>query len=134
LSIHKGRKCTILVPMPEILTIRTEQIRVFSDLAERSFEDWLLNHVKKYFSAQFDAVGEADIREIIRSGRERASQHGFRAGRDVCKYIDLMIVLGRDFDTEPRTRWAAEILARSGDRDATMRALFAAASRHLRKQ
>jgi hypothetical protein len=45
-----------------------------------------------------------------------------------------MIVLGRDFDSHASTRWAAEILARGGDRGATMRALFAAASRHLRKQ
>ena len=120
--------------MSAILTIRPEQLRFFSDLAERSFEDWLLSHVKKFFPAQFDAVGEADIHEIIRRGRERASQHGFRARRDVCKYIDLMIVLGRDFDTDVRTQWAAEILARSGDREATMRALFAAASRRLRKE
>ncbi len=70
--------------------------------------------MKKFFPAQFDAVGEADIREIIRDGRERASRHGFRARRDVCKYIDLMIVLGRDFDSHASTRWAAEILARAG--------------------
>jgi hypothetical protein len=45
-----------------------------------------------------------------------------------------MIVFGRDFDTDERIRWAGGILARGGDRSATMRALFAAASRQLKQR
>ena len=107
---------------------------VFSELQEQKFEDWMAGHLRKFFSAQCDALGEAGICEIIRYGRERASQHGFRTRRDVCKYIDLMTVFGRDFDTDGRNRWAAGILARGGDHSATMNALFAAASRQLKKQ
>ncbi len=118
--------------MPAMLTIRAAQMAVLSDLADRSFEDWIAAHVKKFFPAEYEALGHAGLRDIIRYGRRRASQHAFKARRDVCKYIDLMIVLGIDFDTD--VRWAAEILARRGDRSATMRALFAAASRHLKEQ
>jgi hypothetical protein len=120
--------------MPVTLRIRAAQMAVFSGRAERTFEDWMTGHLKTFFPRQCDALGEAGIREIIQYGRKRASQHGFRTTSDVCKYIDLMIVLGRDFDTDARIRWAADILARSGDRSATMRALFAAASRHLKRQ
>lgn len=116
------------------LHIRPAQIGVFSELADRTFEDWMVGHLRQFFPAQCDALGEEGLREIIRDGRTRAAHHGFRTRCDVCKYIDLMIVLGRDFDTDGRTRWAARILARRGDRSATMRALFTAAGRSLKKQ
>jgi hypothetical protein len=120
--------------MDVTLTIRTAQFGVFSELEVRKFEDWMAGHLKRFFSAKCDALGEACIVETIRYGIKRASRHGFRTRRDVCKYIDLMMVLGRDFDTHERTRWAAGILARGGDASATMRALFAAASHQLKKR
>jgi hypothetical protein len=115
------------------LTIRPAQFGVFSQLETRKFEAWMARHLRKFFSSQCDALGESRIVETIQYGMKRAPQHGFKTRRDVCKYIDLMIVLGRDFDTGERTRWAAGILARGGDAGATMRALFAAASRRLTK-
>jgi len=120
--------------MDVTLTIRPAQFGVFSDLEVRKFEDWMACHLKRFFSAKCDALGEACIAEIIRYGMKRASHHGFRTRRDVCKYIDLMMVLGRDFDIHERTRWAAGILARGGDASATMRALFAATSHQLKKR
>jgi hypothetical protein len=116
------------------LTIRPAQLAAFSQLQVRRFEDWMAGHLRRFFSVQCDALGEAYVVETVRYGMERASQHGFRTRRDVCKYIDLMMVLGRDFDTDGRTPWAAAILARRGDAGATMRALFAAASRRLQRQ
>jgi hypothetical protein len=120
--------------MPLTLTIRPAQLSVFSELELRRFEDWMAHHLRKFFPAQCDALGEAGAIETIRYGMKRAAHHGFKSRRDVCKYIDLMMSLGRDFDTDERTGWAAGILARGGDRSATMRALFAAGSRELKKR
>ena len=92
------------------LTIRSAQFGVFSELEVLKFEDWMAGHLKRFFSAKCDALGEACIVETIRYGIKRASQHGFRTRRDVCKYIDLMMVLGRDFDLDPELPWAAAIL------------------------
>ena len=119
--------------MAVTLTIRAAQMAALSELTRQTFEDWMADHVRKFFPNQCDALGEAGVRAVIRDGRERATQHGFRTRADICKYIDLMIVLGRDFDTNGSSRWAARIVARSGDRSATMRALFAEAIRRLQR-
>ena len=41
---------------------------------------------------------------MVQYGIKRAAVYGFTAKRDVCKYIDLMILFGRDFDTDKRSR------------------------------
>src|SRR5438105_3713106 len=81
-----------------MLTIRRAQLAAFSRADAARFEQWMLDHLRKFFAKQCEAAGEPDLRETIRYGIERAAAHGFHSKRDICKYIDLMVVLGRDFD------------------------------------
>jgi hypothetical protein len=55
-------------------------------------------------------MGEGGLREFIQYGIRRAAHYGITAKRDVCKYIDVMVVLGRDFDKDARYAWASNIL------------------------
>jgi hypothetical protein len=89
------------------LTIRKEQLAVFSRCEVQKFEDWILFHIKKCLPEEYEA-GEPQLRETIQSGIERAARYGFKSRRDACKFIDLMLVLGRDFDQMP---WARAILS-----------------------
>jgi hypothetical protein len=91
----------------------------------------MLVHLQKFFPGQCYAAGEERVREIISHGIDRAATYGLTSKRDVCKYIDLMVVFGRDFDTDSRLRWAAEILRQRRNPGIKMRLLLEAGKRHL---
>ncbi len=92
------------------MQIRKEQMETLSDCMLRKFEDSMVAHVEKFFPEQYSALGEAGVREMVRYGIERAETYGIVSERDVCKYVDVMFMYGRDFDTDPKLSWAAGIL------------------------
>lgn len=87
--------------------VRREQMQAYREAALRDFEDRMVAHVERCFPQRLTALGAESVREVIRLGIERAAGHGIVTERDVCKFIDLMLVLGPTFDEEP---WAREIL------------------------
>ena len=105
--------------------MRREQMDAFREEALREFEDWVAGHVERCLPERWAALGEGGVREVIRLGVERAAEYGIVAERDVCKFVDLMLVFGVDFDRE--RGWAREILAVKGDPFARMRRLHARA-------
>ncbi len=98
-----------------MLTIRREQMDTLGQDMQSRFEDFMVEHLRHYFPERSrelgeEAAGEAALRAEIRIGIERAEEHGFTAERDVCKYLDLMFELGRDFDSDPALPWVRPIL------------------------
>ena len=92
-----------------MLRIRAEQFQLLSHAEVENFEEWMVAHLKRFFPVQCRAVGDSRLRETIQTGIERAARYQITARRDVCKYIDLMVVFGRDFDTDRRYPWANTI-------------------------
>jgi hypothetical protein len=117
----------------EMLTIRPEQLQVFSRVEVDKFEEWMLAHLQKFFPAQCQTAGQSQLRETIQAGIKRAAAYDMTSKREVCKYIDLMIVFGRDFDKDRRYPWASEILAREASPVQKIRNLHEAAQLHLRQ-
>jgi hypothetical protein len=93
-----------------MLTIRKEQFAVFQKVASQNFENRMLSHIKKCFPKQMHELGEPRVRELIRYGIQRSASYRIRKQRDICTYIDIMIVFGRDFDQDPALLWASGIL------------------------
>jgi hypothetical protein len=89
--------------------------------ALEAFEDRMVIHLNKCFPAQCKAGGEPKVRETIRYGIERASTHGMTAERDVCKFIDLMFVYGRNFDVDPNLTWPSAVFNDRSLRDPTIK-------------
>jgi hypothetical protein len=117
-----------------MLTIRQAQLVVLSQLEVEKFEDWMLAHLRKFFPKQCAALGERPLYELIRHGIERSARYGITTRRDVCKYIDLVIVFGRDFDTDKRSPWAADILRRRADSGVKMQILLHTAKLRLKNR
>ena len=92
----------------------------------------MLAHLRRFFPSQCLAAGDQLLRETIQYGVRRAAGYGITAKRDVCKYIDLMVVFGRDFDTDRRALWAGEILAKRRNAGAKMQMLLQAAKVRLK--
>ena len=50
------------------------------------------------------------MREVIRLGMARAGSCGFDSRGPIRLYLEMMLLFGSDFDTDPQYRWSAEIL------------------------
>ena len=92
------------------MTIRPEQMGVFAQIERQKFQDWIVDHLRRFFPKQCAAAGEQGLRRIVLDGIERAAGHGIKSRSGVCKYIDLMVLLGREFETDQRFPHAANIL------------------------
>ena len=116
-----------------MVMIRRAQMTAFQDAALRDFERRMVLHLSQTFPAVCEPLGDAGVRESIQYGMQRAGSYGIAAERDVCKYIDLMFVFGRDFDKDPSLPWAAGILHDDdlGDASKRMEALSDAGLAHL---
>jgi hypothetical protein len=117
-----------------MLTIRKEQMAAFARAETKKFEDRMVIHLNKFFPRQCKALGEAELRETIRYGIKRAAAYRITTERDVYKYIDLMIVFGRDFDTDRRFPWAGKILRTRKHPVAKIQALHGSARKHLKRR
>jgi hypothetical protein len=104
-----------------MLTIRKEQLAVFGPLGKKAFEDRVVVHIKKIFPEQFQSLGEPKLRETIEYGTQRAAAYRITSERDVCKYIDLMILYGREFDKDPKLPWAQSILQNQAIKDPSIK-------------
>jgi hypothetical protein len=114
-----------------MLTLRKEQLAVFGPLGKKVFEDRMLAHLKKVFPEQFESFGDPQLRETIQYGTQRAAAYHITSERDVCKYIDLMILYGRDFDKDPNLPWAQSVLRNQAIRNPSSKIerLFKAATK-----
>ncbi len=108
----------------------------FKEKARGRFEDRMIEHLRRCFPSQFDDPGEEALRELIRAGVDKANGYGFVAERDVCKFIDLMVVFGEKFDKDRSLPWAREILSDPEEEDPSERIerLFDAALEHARPE
>jgi hypothetical protein len=110
-----------------VLKMRKEQMTAFRAAALADFEERVLAHVARSLPARYATLGEGGVRAVIARGIERAATYRIVSERDVCKFIDLMLVLGDGFDRE--LAWARDALASSGeDPVAAANELYARAS------
>lgn len=93
-----------------MLTIRPAQIRVFSMVAAKNFEDHMVAHLAEFFPQPYQKLGEAKTRAAIQQGVVKAQKYGIVSEHDVCIYIDMMFEYGNDFDVDPALPWASQVL------------------------
>ena len=114
-----------------MLTIREKQMAVFAEVETKKFVDRVVVHLNKFFPTQCADAGQEQLRETVQYGIRRAGAYGITSERDVYKYIDLMVVLGRDFDTDKEFPWAGEILNSGNTPSQRMWLLVRTADEHL---
>ena len=94
-----------------MLVIRSEQrggVQGGGVSAEAFFEKEMVSPPFREFSPPlFKAVGEEQMRKAIRFGIGRADSYGFTFRGPVRLYLELMLLFGSHFDTDPQYPWAA---------------------------
>lgn len=93
-----------------MLRIRAEQNEVFKQAAVRRFEGEMIVHLRQFAPKHFKILEEGDIRKVVRSALERAPQYGLTSERSIRYYVEVMLMLGSGFDSDPQMPWSAEIL------------------------
>ncbi len=81
----------------------------------------MLAHLREFFPQPCEELSDEGCREAIEHGIERSASYDIVSEADVCRYIDLMFALGRDFDRDPRWPWAKRILTDPHCPDPTQR-------------
>ena len=94
-----------------MLVMRPEQMDIFRKAALGLFEDHVVRHLAEFSPPLFQAVGEGQLRKASRLGIERAAKYGFTNRGPVRLYLELMLLFGSHFDTDPQYPWVAEVLA-----------------------
>src|SRR5579871_4593397 len=93
------------------MLVRTQQMETLSGASVDTFESRMTAHLRRCFPAKCEEMKEDGVHAVIQYGIERARGYGITAERDVCRYIDVMMVYGRDFDRDPALPWAGAILS-----------------------
>jgi hypothetical protein len=104
-----------------MLVIRESQMKAFEKVAQRAFEDEMVAHLAEFSPPLFKAVGEEQMRKAVLFGINRADSYGFTFRGPVRLYLELMLLFGSYFETDPQYPWVAEILA-NRDSDQMQRA------------
>jgi hypothetical protein len=93
-----------------MLIIHKEQMAMLKDKEHQKFVERMKDHLQDIFPDQTESLGEAGLHKEIYHGMETAEKYRMVSEREAARYIELMFYLGRDFDTSPKTPWAASIL------------------------
>ncbi len=111
LACYDARHSTRARPAPLMLVIRQAQIDTMLGTKQPDFEAGMVRHLRKHFAEPLAAKSDGELGELVRRGIERARGHGADHPLAFCQFIDLMVALGEDFDTNPAYPWAAFVLA-----------------------
>jgi hypothetical protein len=86
---------------PAVLVINKSQMGALGQAARRRFEDRMVEHFGEFAPALARAAGEEHLRKAIHLGISRAGSYGLTHQGPVRLYLELMLLFGSDFDTDP---------------------------------
>lgn len=113
-----------------MLIIRDSQMEV---MLERQRLEVVLQHAHKFFPNECSMLQPEGLERTVLSAMKRARVYGFSAMHDMLQFVDLVLILGANFDST--LPWAHKILEDRSGEQAHSRStrLYLRALRHLRR-
>jgi hypothetical protein len=105
-----------------MFVIRRKQIEFLEQSALYQFESETVAHLRRFAPGPAEGMSEAGLRQVVRAGTERAGAYGFTNRGPVRFFIELMIMFGYEFDTDPMLAWAKGLSRQEGWKDQLARA------------
>lgn len=93
-----------------MVIIRKEQMEVLSKNMVNQFVDNTLIHLRTIFPDQTQDMTDQQLRDMIQAGINEAESYEITDEVDVERFLECIVRYGRDYDTDPKTSWAGEIL------------------------
>lgn len=110
----------------------TSAFKIRQDQLDAFFFHDLLEHVRHCLPDQYQALGENGTMQAVQYGASRARTHGIVSNPGMRAYVQVMFVLGPDFDTDPKLPWVRPALAQPTELE-RIRTLVAGTETHLRQ-
>jgi hypothetical protein len=92
------------------LTIRNEQLGAFAQARYQDFEARTTAHLREFFPEQMEGMSAERTRTFIRDCVARAGTFGLRSEQAVVCYAHLSLLLGEDFERQPRWAFVPHVL------------------------
>jgi hypothetical protein len=93
-----------------VLLIREAQMAALGEAAAERFALVAAKHLKQVLPEECAEMGDTAVRDSIDLAIRKAESYGIHEQLDILVYLNLMYVLGFDFDTDPELPWAGELL------------------------
>jgi hypothetical protein len=93
-----------------MLTIRSEQSDALRRSALEPTREKFILILKRKLPEQTSKQSHEALHTFCDTGILKASTYGIGTEYNVYVYIATMLLLGKDFDTNPKTTWSSEIL------------------------
>jgi hypothetical protein len=94
------------------MIIREAQKKAFEEAAAGNFVIELSQHCKEFSPHLTKTLDDDQLNRAVAEGVERAEKHELNWRGPVRFYVDLMIVFGSGFDSDPQYPWISEILGK----------------------
>lgn len=91
-------------------TIRHEQTEAFEKHHLEVFESEMVEHLTDFSPPLAKVIGVPRLHETVRLGISRAEAYGFTNRGPLRLYLEMMLVYGSYFDTDPLLPWAVTVL------------------------
>ena len=100
-----------------------------------SFGDYMLKLLYSLFPEKYEAVGDPNVRQLVRQGYQSARGYNLSSDPGISTYICLMLMLGSSFDRDPQYPWAEAVLSNASLSDPARKgeSLYKSAMAHLEK-
>ncbi len=92
------------------MVIRQIQLTKFAALAQQRFEEQAVHHMKCSFPDLYNLLGEKRSLRLLRHAQSRAARWKITGTPEICRFLNIMVVLSPHFDDDPRLPWARRIL------------------------
>jgi plasmid stability protein len=76
----------------------------------RTFESRMVTDLASSFPQETGGWSEEEFRCFVNDGINRAARYEISTEDDVQAFLECMLILGPDFDVNPKTSWAGDIL------------------------
>jgi len=94
-----------------MLIISHKQIEKFRQVALTNFETRMVAHCQDFSPRLSAVIGEGQLRIAVKAAINRARGHGLTLQGPVRLFIEMTLLFGSAFDTDPQYPWAVTILA-----------------------
>jgi hypothetical protein len=92
-----------------MLVIHNSQINILRDHSEAQFREDMTEYLRNMFPALHDIPSHILDSHLARA-LERARSYGLRSARDICRYLNICVLYGWEFDALPENAWMRAIL------------------------
>jgi hypothetical protein len=93
-----------------MLTISAAQMQALSDATHERLVDMAVNHIRTALPETYDALGYEGVHESVLIAAQKADRYGLERWPEIVRYLDVMYILGFDFDDDPGYPWAQQVL------------------------